>query len=319
MEDKYKSLTGEQLAAEESFIRWVINGENSPQWSRWNQSNPDLATTIEEAKYIVRSLASFPVSALNPEEKNELWNRINDSVYNVSRKPIRRRIPLVRWTVAAAAALALLFWLTSITLTQKVQTEVAENIEFILPELSQVTLNADSRISYKKNTFDKKREIRLEGEAFFKVIKGTTFTVKTTRGDISVLGTSFNVISRLGIFEVSCYTGKVSVTKGNEEKVITAGERVSFEDNTLQQENFTPTEKAPWTQGKFTFEDQPLSIVIDELERQYDVNVTMANDLKDIRYIGLFEGGNLDTALHTITWPLTLKYEIKGKSVTISR
>ena len=67
------------------------------------------------------------------------------------------------------------------------------------------------------------------------------------------------------------------------------------------------------------FDNQPLSDVIEELERQYDIRVNLDAGLEDLRYTGLFEAGNLDNALSLITWPLHLKSTIKGKTVTISR
>ena len=65
--------------------------------------------------------------------------------------------------------------------------------------------------------------------------------------------------------------------------------------------------------------NQPLVDVISELERQYDINVKLEAGLKDLKYTGLFESGNLDSALYLITWPLHLKSSTKGKTVTISR
>ncbi|HUR31772.1 MAG TPA: DUF4974 domain-containing protein, partial [Saprospiraceae bacterium] len=70
---------------------------------------------------------------------------------------------------------------------------------------------------------------------------------------------------------------------------------------------------------KFYFDDQPLSVIVEELERQYKVKVTMAPDLHDTRLTGLFESGNLGKALYNITWPLNLRYEINDNTVIISK
>ena len=61
-----------------------------------------------------------------------------------------------------------------------------------------------------------KRDLTLEGEAYFKVQKGQTFSVNTTDGVVKVLGTHFNVKQRNNYFEVNCYEGLVSVTYNNE-------------------------------------------------------------------------------------------------------
>ena len=198
-----------------------------------------------------------------------------------------------------------------------------EKKEVVLPEESAVTLNAESSITYRDKSFNQDRELYLEGEAFFKVQKGSTFTVHTDYGTVTVLGTSFNVIARDGRFEVTCYTGKVKVESSpKEQQIITAGESAtrSKSDKKLNRSTFEVIADTPdWMEGKFSYENQPLVDVISELERQYDINVKLEAGLKDLKYTGLFESGNLDSALYLITWPLHLKSSTKGKTVTISR
>ncbi len=318
MEDKYKSLTGPELAGEDAFIHWVIKGENHQSWTHWQQKNPEQAGTITEARHIIKSVAALPVEQMNAEEKNEIWRNINASIHRSSEYPARKTSSIIRWSLAAAATFALVFWI----MTQQVQNVIAhagEKKDITLPESSQIMVNAGSKITYHKKKFTSDRELRLDGEAFFEVNPGSQFTVLTDRGSVVVMGTSFNVISRPGRFEVSCHTGNVIVKKGGEEIEIKAGERVYEEQNILKQSKFATTDKAPWMQGKFIFDNQPLSIVVDELERQYDIRVILPKEIRDMRYTGLFETGDLKNALYMITWPLHLQYEIKGNSVAISR
>ena len=319
MEDKYKSLTAPELAAEDAFIRWVIKGENDPQWNLWQLHNPQQAESVAEAKQMIRSI-NFPIEHISAQETNELWNRINSTIHQQSNPPSRKTYSIVRWSLAAAATLALIIWVSSAGQMVEVMAHSGENKEIFLPESSHVILNAGSKIVYHENNFIADRELKLDGEAFFEVKPGSQFTIKTDHGTISVLGTSFNVISRPGRFEVSCHTGKVSVkTNKNDSLMVTARERVYVEPGGLKKVTFASSEKPDWTKGKFTFENQPLSVVIGELERQYNVTVDLKKELQDVRYTGLFEAGNLDTALYTITWPLNLQYGISGKTVTISR
>ena len=89
------------------------------------------------------------------------------------------------------------------------------------------------------------------------------------------------------------------------------------EHDQLIKKTFDASSASPgWIQGKFTFEDQPLSVVVDELERQYDVTVKLAPGIEDTRYTGLFESGDLEKAVNLIPWPLHLKAEISGKTIS---
>ena len=317
MEDKYKLLTGSELATEDAFIKWVIKGENNHQWILWQAKNPEQTEAIAEARQMIKAI-TVPLEEMSLVETNELWNRISSSIQDQP-KTAGKTYSIVRWSLAAAAMLALLVWLTTIQSAENIMASAGEHRDIVLPESSQVILNAESKVVYHKNKFTEDRELTLDGEAFFEVKPGSKFSVRTDQGTITVLGTSFNVISRPGRFEVRCFTGKVNVTiDNNENQTIAAGETAFEESQQLKKGTFTPTDQPGWTHGKFTFENQPLSSVIDELERQYDITVGLSKDL-DTLYTGLFEAGNLDTALYTITWPLNLRYEIKGKSVIIFR
>lgn len=308
-----------ELAAEDSFIRWVSKGENHQRWAHWQEQNPEKSKVIAEAKQIVQSIASLPSNVLSSQEKNDLWNNINLSIQQRSSSKRVKTYSFIRWSLVAAAVLALLVWINTLQGTQEIMAQAGDKKEITLPESSHVILNADTRIIYKKEKFTDQRELTMKGEAFFQVEPGSSFTVKTEHGTVTVLGTSFNVISRPGIFEVSCYTGKVRVTNSADKMLeIAAGEKVIDKKPDMELSTFTPTVTPSWTEGKFLFDNEPLSVVMDELERQYDVRVHLPANLQDVKYTGLFESGNLQNALHIITWPLHLRYKMKGKSVVIS-
>ena len=316
MEDRYTSMSAPELAGEDSFIRWIIKGENNEQWLQWQQAHPNVAETISEATTIVKSLSIINGPSLSAQEKESLWNRIDSSVAHTASPA--KKYSLIKWAMAAAATLALVVWINSIQ-PQRVYTGAGKHTEVVLPETSVVTVNAGSDISYKKN-FDRERIIHLSGEAFFKVKPGSTFKVITDHGTVTVLGTSFNVISRPGWFEVSCYTGKVLVeNKAKASVEITPGEKAFIENDKLDEVTFTPGEKPEWMAGKFNFNNQPLSAVVSEFERQFGVEVDLAPGLEDLRYTGLFEKGDRENALYMITWPLHLKSETKGNRVSITR
>ena len=316
MNEHFTSYTSITLAGEDSFIRWVRHGEGDAEWRNWVARHAEKQITVEEARKIVLSLTGSAIGDLSPSGKAELWGRIHESIQSgTQQRPKKHLKPLWTWGLAAAATLALFVWISNLTASEKLMAKAGEKKEVVLPEASAVTLNAKSSITYRDKSFNQDRELYLEGEAFFKVQKGSTFTVHTDYGTVTVLGTSFNLISRDGRFEVAGYTGK-------EQQIITAGESATRNksEKKLNRSTFEVIAATPeWMEGKFSYESQPLSDVIDELERQYDINVKLEPGLEDLKYTGLFESGDLDSALYLITWPLHLKSSTKGKTVTISR
>ena len=217
--------------------------------------------------------------------------------------------------VAAVIAILLTgsyFYINS--LNEKVTTGFAERSEVILPDNSELFLNADSRISYSEKNWDNQRNIKLDGEAFFKVAKGKKFTVSTEQGTVTVLGTQFNVENRKGIFEVTCYEGLVSVTHNGKEIKLPAGN--SYVVINGKQVTGTPEGTQPsWMNNESSFESIPLKYVFAELERQFDVKVNTENINTDLLFTGSFNNTDLNMALKSISTPSQTRYKVEGDNV----
>lgn len=217
--------------------------------------------------------------------------------------------------VAAVIAVLLTgsyFYINS--LNEKVTTGFAERSEVILPDNSELFLNADSRISYSEKNWDNQRNIKLDGEAFFKVAKGKKFTVSTEQGTVTVLGTQFNVENRKGIFEVTCYEGLVSVTHNGKEVKLPAGN--SYVVINGKQVTGTPEGTQPsWMNNESSFESIPLKYVFAELERQFDVKVNTENINTDLLFTGSFNNTDLNMALKSISTPSQTRYKVEGDNV----
>jgi transmembrane sensor len=191
-----------------------------------------------------------------------------------------------------------------------ISTQLGETSVYVLPDNSTVTLNADSKISFNKIKWFFNREVALEGEAFFKVTKGSDFTVTSEKGRVTVLGTTFNVNARPGTYEVSCFTGKVSVIAGDESIILTKGLHTRLEESGLSNAQPFDTEKSTWREGDFYFESARLADVINELERQFGVEIDFEGDSART-YTGYFSNKNLDAALAMVFKPMALTYTIQ--------
>jgi transmembrane sensor len=120
----------------------------------------------------------------------------------------RTRVFTLRKWLAAAVVLGLIvsvyFLIPSLNHPGKnslaineVTTKPGTKIHLLLPDGSKVWLNSESRLEYKGKFNDSIREVTLEGEAFFDVVKDKKhpFIVHTSDIDVRVLGTAFNVKS----------------------------------------------------------------------------------------------------------------------------
>ncbi len=231
-------------------------------------------------------------------------------------RSINRNFRLVYLVLSIAAGLLILFGIWQLWLKSPAINVVAQRgsrVEYRLPDGSDVHINSDSRITWNKKDFKNDRHISLDGEAFFNVPKGTPFTISASRGNIRVLGTSFNVYSRANAFKVSCLTGKVLVKTGDQSVTIIPGETAELKDNDLTK--FTDSKinsVASWIEGEFNFDNSPLSIVFDEMERQFNVKFAGQN-FESRFFTGSFTNKNLHEALDIVCIPLGLNYEIGNK------
>lgn len=227
----------------------------------------------------------------------------------------------LRPLVAIAAALVVgvgLYSLLFLNASTNVQTLASEKATITLPDASEVTLNAFSELSFNESKWSNKREVNLEGEAFFKVAKGETFDVLTSQGTVTVIGTQFNVKERPDFFEVVCYEGVVAVKLGERIQQLTAGAGLRLVNDEVQLSTTVYT-LPQWTKNVSDFRGVPFHEVIAELERQYAIELSYPEEKSTLLFTGGFVHDSLENALLSITQPLNLNYIIESSSqVTLS-
>jgi ferric-dicitrate binding protein FerR (iron transport regulator) len=207
------------------------------------------------------------------------------------------------WIVRAAAVLIVGLLITTVVLYQKnqmfvkgltvIETPRGEKSKVYLPDGTEVWLNASSRLSY--NSFSSKsRQISLTGEAYFKVKRDeeSPFIVKTSRCDIQVLGTEFNVMAYddFGREEITLVSGKVDVRLKNGKHALAPGEAFIIKgDRTLIEKDNTGRAFA-WISNKFDFQNITLTELIKRLENWYDVDIDLINTgNKEVSFTGTFK------------------------------
>lgn len=220
-----------------------------------------------------------------------------------------------RWLFGIAASIIILFGLFTFLDDDLIgfDTNFGEQQTIALLDGSEVILNSKSTLQFNEDEWSSKRIIELDGEAFFKVEKGSAFTVNTENGSVTVLGTQFDVNTFSDYFEVTCYEGKVSVETQSETVILLPGQTVRrINGDTI--ETWESDSNIPsWLSGESSFKSVPIKYVISTLESQYDISINAENIDNSIKYTGSFTHGDLDIALQTVFKSLDLKYNEKEK------
>jgi len=167
----------------------------------------------------------------------------------------------------------------------KSSTERSEYKYLLLPDSTQVWLNASSTLEFPQHFKTDKREVTLSGEAYFDVrhSENAPFIIHTGKIATTVLGTSFNIKAypdRQHII-VSVSTGKVKVSYNNTSlATLIKGQQVKVNSqlNTVEEKKIAPAEVAAWQKGNMSYDDEALEDIVADMERLYNVKIRIDND-----------------------------------------
>ena len=193
-----------------------------------------------------------------------------------------------------------------------------------LDDGTKVWVNAETKLKYPVVFVGDRREVVLEGEAFFDVAKNEKpFIVKTSFGDVRVLGTAFGISAYAS--ESESYTtlvrGKVSVEReGIKPVVILPGEQVvTFKDGKMIKQEVDVEEFVGWKDGIYVFKEKSLGEIMKTLERWYNISVDFQDkSLVDLPFTGnLKRYDDINVFFDALTRTGDMKYRVEGNQVIL--
>ena len=234
-------------------------------------------------------------------------------------------------------------------INSEVSTRYGSKTDLVLPDGTRVWLNAGSKLNYDKNYGNTIREVGLTGEAYFDVVKNAEkpFIIHTSKIDIKVLGTAFNVKSYPGekTIETSLIRGSIEITfkdrpsekvilKPNEKLVvanddvpIAATKKQSFKQTnepivaishlSYARRDSTIIETA-WVQNKLIFQDESFRDLAARMQRWYGIDIQFDKSANDtLHFTGIFENETIQQALDALQLTARFNYKIQGNQVMI--
>jgi transmembrane sensor len=323
---------------EESVIAY-LKSECSPgerdELENWISQSAGNRKRFEEIKRIWE-LSRADYSGL-PADPEGSWKRIHRAINGESLRiePVRRTSIGRFWRIAASVAL--LVGLGYVTLKysgkgnpaveQAVMQTQAGITEVELPDGSRVWLNAHSMLTYPSSFSRKERSVSLEGEAYFEVNRERrrTFTVGIGDSRVTVLGTSFNILSpgREKEQVVTVATGKVSFHPQGDPSggvLLAAGERGvcspygrSYRKSMNEDRNFLA-----WKTGVLTFRGTALEEVCRVLSAHYGQEISLSDSVDTNRQLTVtWDNKEPEEVLEILTMTLDLSYRTEGETIII--
>jgi transmembrane sensor len=233
-----------------------------------------------------------------------------------------------------------------VSVVQQLQVPFGEPDREILPDGSEVWVNAGSRIRYAYDVDKNTREIYLEGEAFFKVKHDPQHPFIVHAGNISVtaLGTEFNVeaYKNDNTIKTTLIEGKVQITmaeKPEQKIILSPNEKLSVIAKELpaNDESFkkeisykvehiehisigSPVTELAWIEDKLAFQNEAFYELSKRMERRYNIHVIFRDaSLKKESLTGTFENETIQKALNLLQMTTPFRYRMEGDSVFLFR
>lgn len=156
-------------------------------------------------------------------------------------------------------------------------TPAGTTATILLSDSTEVLLGANSRLEYPTRFAGASREVALSGEARFYVAKheGTPFIVHTQELQTQVFGTVFDVRAYpQGTPDVALYEGSIGVTYRGEEHLLKPGEQAFVNTDGTLQLTAASGHRGSWAEGYFTYDNQDLRTVMQEIGAWYNLTVT---------------------------------------------
>ena len=258
---------------------------------------------------------------------------VDEEVVRAGKKRQRMPVWLVRCMEAAACLLVLLGGFYAYDRYQMAHAEknyqcvsvpAGNRANLLLPDGTNVWLNAGTSLRYPVAFKGKSREVELNGEAYFEVSKSEKpFVVKTDRCDVEVLGTTFDVeaYADKADFKATLYEGKVKLYQpAHAESVyLSPGQTAELVGDTLRVSTTADKSGSSWKDGIITIESQSFEDIMEELEKYYDVHIVIRNQqVKDLGYRGKFRiADGVEHALRVLRYDFPFQYTRDEETNTI--
>lgn len=194
-----------------------------------------------------------------------------------------------------------------------------------LSDGTRVSLNAGSTLKYPTNFGADRREVMLHGEAYFDVVKDNDrpFVVTTENASVKVYGTRFNVNSYdKNLVKTSLISGSVGVTpNGRQEIRIAPGQMLTLNIESAQSQlsMFNINKYEAWQMGFFRCDDEPVSVILDDISHWYGVRFEYKSEkIRDVSISASINRNNsVEEVLQLLNATSNMNFNKKGAKVYV--
>lgn len=197
---------------------------------------------------------------------------------------------------------------------QTVRVPAGQRTNLTLPDSTVVWLNALTRMEYKSPFNSNKREVFIDGEAYFEVKKNEKpFIVKSPKGSVEVFGTKFNIedYSTHDIYEATLMEGSIKISANGDLIDLIPGYKTSLINGKLETKSIDDYDPYRWRDGLICFKNESFRNIMGEFEKYYGIKIILNNmKVREKSYTGKFrQSDGVDYALRVLQKDIYFDYE----------
>jgi ferric-dicitrate binding protein FerR (iron transport regulator) len=284
----------------------------SEQVERWAKSAPENFKQLTDFRTILEKSKLQIDSGINEQDA---LTRLNLRLEKEAKAKMWGYKTLLPWVAVVAVIFAAgLFGYKNLVANKIDVASSTTTLTQVLPDGSTVILNKQSELSFVGGFFNKTRQVKLKGEAFFKVSanKAKPFIIDVNQVRVTVVGTAFNIKSSMNGTVVIVESGIVKVNNQRDSVRLTAGEKVEVTQNQtklFKNENQGKLYNYYYT-GELICDRTPLGELVPVLNEKFKANIVIVNPaIQTLPISTTFKDEQLNEILDIVAQTLKIKVE----------
>lgn len=203
-----------------------------------------------------------------------------------------------------------------------IETGRGNQYQLILPDGSKVWLNAGSSLQFPVSFTGNQRKVKLSGEGYFDIAQNAekAFIVEIHNTEIEVLGTEFNVMAYGDepAAKAVLVHGSILLKSGSQKTLLQPGKEGTINTMGITVHDVDIEQAIAWKNGMLSFVDAPLDVVMRQIERWYDVEISFNGTQPRKRFFGLLDKNVPLSAILEYLEEQGIHATVEGRHVVLS-
>lgn len=312
------------------YLEGTLSKEEQKRLLHWlkQEDNRFVFNTVKREWWFQKSRNTGPKS--QDYRQLMLTNRLTEKQHY---EKISRHLKIYKYAAAVLLLLSLAGSMFFSHLYQdrqdlkvtEIQTDLGQISQMTLPDGSKVWINSGTKLTYNNQYGINNREIEVNGEAFFSVVKNkkVPFIVEMSRLKVAVTGTQFGVSNYEDskTIEVILQEGSVNIQSANNKLLmkLSPKEMACFNKQamTIEKKKVNPQHYLSWKNGVMHAFELPLEQLVLKLEKRFNQKFEVDPVIKDLPYTFSIEKESLSDVLYLLEKISPVKAIQEGNAIKL--